>query len=96
MISGTSEGARSVNREKRLLEATANVVCAAAIVKAKRKKVNATSKKQRIYFCTYDILMIARGRVTDCGVRGLWFKSPGSILTSRTETSSLSRVVRDG
>ena len=36
------------------------------------------------------------GRVTDCGVRGLWFKSPGSILTSRTETSSLSRVVRDG
>ena len=41
----------------------------------------------------------ARGRVdrvTDCGVRGLWFKSPGSILTSRIETSSLSRVVRDG
>ena len=36
------------------------------------------------------------GRVTDCGVRGLGFKSPGSILTSRTETSSLSRVVRDG
>ena len=33
------------------------------------------------------------GRVTDCGVRGLWFKSLGSILTSRTETSSLSRVV---
>ena len=34
----------------------------------------------------------------DCGVRGLGFKSPGSILTSRTETSSLyiSRVVRDG
>ena len=30
------------------------------------------------------------GRVTDCGVRGLWFKSPGSILTFRTETSSLS------
>ena len=29
-------------------------------------------------------------------VRGLGFKSPGSILTSRTETSSLSRVVRDG
>ena len=27
---------------------------------------------------------------------GLGFKSPGSILTSRTETSSLSRVVRDG
>ena len=36
------------------------------------------------------------GRVTDYGVRGLGFKSPGSILTSRTETSSLSRVVRDG
>ena len=36
------------------------------------------------------------GRVTDCGVRGLWFKSQGSILTSRTETSSLLRVVRDG
>ena len=36
------------------------------------------------------------GRVTDCGVRGLGFESPGSILTSRTETSSLSRVVRDG
>ena len=36
------------------------------------------------------------GRVTDCGVRGLGFKSPGSILISRTETSSLSRVVRDG
>ena len=36
------------------------------------------------------------GRVTDCWVRGLWFKSPGSILTSRTETSSLSRVVWDG
>ena len=36
------------------------------------------------------------GRVTDCGVRGLGFKSPGSILTSRTETSSLSQVVRDG
>ena len=36
------------------------------------------------------------GRVTGCGVRGLGFKSPGSILTSRTETSSLSRVVRDG
>ena len=41
----------------------------------------------------------ARGRVgkaTDCGVRGLWFKSPCSILTSSTETSSLSRVLRDG
>ena len=36
------------------------------------------------------------GRVTDCGVRGLGFKSPGSILTFRTETSSLSRVVKDG
>ena len=36
------------------------------------------------------------GTVTDCGVRGLGFKSPSSILTSRTETSSLSRVVRDG
>ena len=35
------------------------------------------------------------GRVTDCGVRGLGFKSQGSILTSRTETSSLSRVVRN-
>ena len=36
------------------------------------------------------------GRVTDCGVRGPGFKFPGSILTSRTETSSLSRVIRDG
>ena len=36
------------------------------------------------------------GRVTYCGVRGLGFESPGSILTSRTETCSLSRVVRDG
>ena len=36
------------------------------------------------------------GRVTDCGVRGLGLKSTGSNLTSRTETSSLSRVVRDG
>ena len=36
------------------------------------------------------------GRVTDCGVSGLGFKSPGSIFTSGTETSSLSRVVRDG
>ena len=36
------------------------------------------------------------GRVTDCTVRGLRFKSLGPILTSRTETSSLSRVVRDG
>ena len=34
--------------------------------------------------------------MTDCGVRGLWFKSPSSILTSRTETSSISQVVRDG
>ena len=32
--------------------------------------------------------------MTDCGVRGLGFKSRGLILTSRTETSSLSRVVR--
>ena len=45
----------------------------------------------------YDTPALGRvGRVTDCGVSGLWFKSPGSILTSRTETSSLSRVVRDG
>ena len=29
------------------------------------------------------------GWLTDCRVRGLRFKSPGSILTSRTETSSL-------
>ena len=36
------------------------------------------------------------GRVIDCGVRGLRFKSPGSILTSRTETSSLSPVGRGG
>ena len=36
------------------------------------------------------------GRVADCRVRGLRFKSPGLILTSRTETSSLSRVDRDG
>ena len=36
------------------------------------------------------------GRVTDCGVRGLGFKSPGPSLTSRIETRSLSRVVRDG
>ena len=36
------------------------------------------------------------GRVTGCGVRGLMFKSPGSFLTSRTETSSLSRVARYG
>ena len=28
------------------------------------------------------------GRVTDCGVRGLGFKSLGSIISSRTETSS--------
>ena len=35
------------------------------------------------------------GRVTDYWVRGLGFKSPGWIITSRTETSSLSRVVRD-
>ena len=36
------------------------------------------------------------GRVTDCGVRGIGFKSPGSILTSRTETNSLSRVLCTG
>ena len=36
------------------------------------------------------------GRVTDCVVRGLGFKSPGSILTSRTEKCSLFGVVRDG
>ena len=36
------------------------------------------------------------GRVADCGVRGLRFKSQGSILTSETETSSQSRVVRNG
>ena len=36
------------------------------------------------------------GRVTDCGVRSRGFESPGSILTSRTETSSITRVVRDG
>ena len=36
------------------------------------------------------------GRVTDSWVRGLGFKSPGSILTSRSETSSPSLVVRDG
>ena len=30
------------------------------------------------------------GRVTDCGVGGHGFKSPASILTSRTEISSLS------
>ena len=35
------------------------------------------------------------GRVTDSGVRGLGFKSQGSILTYVTETSSLPRVVRD-
>ena len=36
------------------------------------------------------------GRVTDCGVRSLGFKSRGSILTSRTETSSPSQLVSDG
>ena len=63
-----------------------------------------------LFVLTYDLLAWRRsgrtnaakircgrvGRVTDCGVRGLGFKSPGSILTSRTETSSPSRVVRDG
>ena len=34
------------------------------------------------------------GRATDCRVRGLGFESPESILLSRTETSSPSRVVR--
>ena len=36
------------------------------------------------------------GRVTDRGGKGLGFKSPGSILTSRTKTNPLSRVVRGG
>ena len=36
------------------------------------------------------------GRVTDCEARGLGFKFPDSILTSRTEINSLSRVVSDG
>ena len=36
------------------------------------------------------------GRVTDCEVRGLCFKSPGLILTTKTDTSFLSRVVMDG
>ena len=64
------------------------------------------------YYCTIIIIIIVPilllyhllyhpdrgivGRVTGCGVRGLGFKSPGSILTSRTETNSVSRVVRDG
>ena len=39
---------------------------------------------------------MGRDKVADSGVRGLGLKSPGSILTSGTETSSLSRVVRDG
>ena len=49
--------------------------------------------------CATIIMIPARGvvgRVTDCGVRGLGFKSLGLILTSRIKTSSLSRVVRDG
>ena len=52
-----------------------------------------------LYLLLYLLFSPARGRVgrvTDCGVRDLGFKSPGSILTSRTEISSLSRVVRDG
>ena len=63
-------------------------------------RINAISN--HIYYynkcCFPQTLHPARGRVgrvTDCGVRGLGFKSPGSILTSRTETSSPSRVVRD-
>ena len=57
------------------------------------------SKKFENQFCMFLYYYPARsivGRVTDCRVRGLGFKSPGSILTSRTETSSLSRAVRDG
>ena len=50
--------------------------------------------------CTIKVYTVTArgrvGRVTDCGVRGFGFKSPGSNLISRTETSSLSRVVRDG
>ena len=34
--------------------------------------------------------MYTAQRVTDCGVRGLGFKSPGSILTSRTGTIKFS------
>ena len=43
-----------------------------------------------------EYLPPTRGKVTDWGVRGPGFKSRGSILTSITETSSLSRVVRAG
>ena len=50
---------------------------------------------KKYYYNTYPTRGRVR-RVTDCGIRGFGFKSPGSILTSRTETSSLSRVVRDG
>ena len=46
--------------------------------------------------CSWLAQPVVKLVVTDCGVRGLWFKSPGSILTSRTETSYLSRVVRRG
>ena len=34
--------------------------------------------------------------MTDYGIRGLGFTSPCMILTSRIETCSLPRVVRDG
>ena len=43
-----------------------------------------------------DVRHLGIMETPDCGVRGLGFKSPGSLLTSRTETTSLSRVVRDG
>ena len=55
-----------------------------------------SKKRSRFHLRTNDPARGKVGRVTDCGVRGLGFKSPGSSLTSRTETSSLSRVVRDG
>ena len=48
-MSGTSQGARNVNREKRSLATTENAVNAAVVVKAKREKVNATSGEQREY-----------------------------------------------
>ena len=47
MMSGTSEGARNVNRDMRSLETTENAVSAAVVVKAKRERVNATSREQR-------------------------------------------------
>ena len=49
MLSGTAEGARNVNREKRSLETTENAVSAAVVVKAERESVNATSREQREY-----------------------------------------------